>query len=186
MLEVLFSFLSSLRVYFQSSADLRLELIALRHQITVLQRKTPKPRLKPADRRLWAWLSRFWSRWQSALVNEKPDTVIDWHRRGFRWYLDLEDPSRPNGTSLCLAGDSRFDSDHESDERALGSPSNPQRTPQTRCHRVTSHGCEVHGATSKTAITDLENVPDEPRFAIGLSRFLHGAHDLVRDCFCVH
>ncbi len=86
MLEVLFSFLSSLRVYFQSSADLQLELIALRHQITVLQRKTPKPRLKPADRRLWAWLSRFWSRWQSALVIVKPDTVIDWHRRGFRWY----------------------------------------------------------------------------------------------------
>src|SRR6266850_4851648 len=86
MLEVLFSFLSSLRVYFQSSADLQLELIALRHQITVLQRKTPKPRLKPADRRLWAWLSRFWSRWQSALVIVKPNTVIDWHRRGFRWY----------------------------------------------------------------------------------------------------
>jgi len=88
MLEVLFSFLSSLRVYFQSSADLQLELIALRHQITVLQRKTPKPRLKPAGRRLWAWLSRFWSRWQSALVIVKPDTVIDWHRRGFRWYSE--------------------------------------------------------------------------------------------------
>jgi hypothetical protein len=86
MLEVLFSLLSSFRVYFQSSADLQLEFLALRHQITVLQRKTPKPRLKSADRHLWVWLSRFWSRWRSALVIVKPDTVIDWHRRGFRWY----------------------------------------------------------------------------------------------------
>jgi len=35
---------------------------------------------------LWVWLSGFWSRWRSAIVIVKPDTVIDWHRRGFRWY----------------------------------------------------------------------------------------------------
>jgi len=58
----------------------------LRHQVTVLQRKTPKPKLRPADRRLWVWLSRSWSRWRSALVIVKPATVVDWHRRGFRWY----------------------------------------------------------------------------------------------------
>ena len=86
MLDVLFSFLSSFRVYFQRSADTQLEFVALRHQITVLQRQIPKPRLKSAGRRLWVFLSRFWPRWRSALVLVKPDTVIDWHRRGFRWY----------------------------------------------------------------------------------------------------
>jgi hypothetical protein len=86
MLEVLFSFLSSFRVYFRTHADIQLEVLALRHQVTVLQRKTPKPKLGPADRRLWVFLSRSWSRWQSALIIVKPDTVIDWHRRGFRWY----------------------------------------------------------------------------------------------------
>src|SRR5260370_15353143 len=86
MIQVLFSFLSSLRVYFQNCADLQLEVLALRHQIAVLQRNTPKPRLKLADRRLWVFLSRFWSRWRSALVLVKPNTVIDWCRRGFRWY----------------------------------------------------------------------------------------------------
>ncbi|HYR83916.1 MAG TPA: hypothetical protein VE422_07540 [Terriglobia bacterium] len=40
MLEVLCSFVSSFRVYFQSSADLQLEFLALRHQIIILQRKT--------------------------------------------------------------------------------------------------------------------------------------------------
>jgi putative transposase len=86
MLEVIFSFLSSFRVYFQRSADTQLEILALRHQVIVLQRKTPKPKLKSTDRRLWVWLSRSWCRWRSALVIVKPDTVIDWHRRGFRWY----------------------------------------------------------------------------------------------------
>src|SRR2546427_3129013 len=86
MFDVLFSFCLSFRVYFQRSADLQLELLALRHQISVLQRKTPRPRLLSADRRLWVWLSRTWSRWRSALVIIKPDTVIGWHRRGFRWY----------------------------------------------------------------------------------------------------
>src|SRR2546428_12533876 len=86
MLDVLFSFLSSFRMYFQSSAEVQLEILALRHQIAVLQRKTPKPKLTSADRRLWVWPSRSWFRWRSALVVVKPDTVINWHRRGFRWY----------------------------------------------------------------------------------------------------
>jgi len=86
MFEVLFSFLSSFRVYLRTHADIQLEVLALRHQVTVLQRKTPKPKLRPADRRLWVFLSRSWTRWQSALIIVKPDTVIDWHRRGFRWY----------------------------------------------------------------------------------------------------
>ncbi len=64
------------------------EIIALRHQLTVLQR-TEKPKrliLKPIDRCLWAWLSRLWSEWPSALIIVKPETVIRWHRQGFRWY----------------------------------------------------------------------------------------------------
>src|SRR4026208_2477844 len=83
MLEILFSFLSSFRVYFRTRADIQLEVLALRHQVTVLQRTNPKPKLRPADRRLWVWLSRSSSPW---LVIVEPDTVVDWHRRGFPLY----------------------------------------------------------------------------------------------------
>ena len=86
MLEILLSFLKSFRVYFRSRADLQTEILALRHQIVVLQRQNPKPKLKPADRRFWVALSRFWSRWREALWIVKAATVIEWHRRGFRWY----------------------------------------------------------------------------------------------------
>src|SRR5207244_10908106 len=99
MFEVLLSLLWSFRVYFRSQADLQIEILALRHQIVVLQRQTPKAKLKPADRRFWIGMSQFWSRWRSALWILKPATVIDLHRRGFPWYLTWKvkhaKPGRP-------------------------------------------------------------------------------------------
>jgi putative transposase len=67
---------------------LHAEILALRHQLSVLQRRDRgrRLRLNVADRLLWVWLSRLWSGWRSALVIVKPETVIAWHRQGFRLY----------------------------------------------------------------------------------------------------
>jgi transposase InsO family protein len=62
-------------------------LLALRHQLQVLNRSRPRRlRLITADRWLWAWLSRSWPAWRTALVIVKPETVIAWHRQGFRLF----------------------------------------------------------------------------------------------------
>src|SRR2546429_131615 len=63
-------------------------IIALRHQLIVLQRtqKTKRLNLDRADRWLWVWFSQLWSSWRSALVIVKPATVLSWHRKGFRWF----------------------------------------------------------------------------------------------------
>jgi hypothetical protein len=67
--------------------DLQLENLALRHQIGVLQRSVKvRPKLTPADRIFWVSLSRLWLNWRSALVLVKPETVVAWRRRGFRWF----------------------------------------------------------------------------------------------------
>ena len=50
------------------------------------QTKTPKLRLRVHDRIFWILLRRFWSQWKDVLVIVKPDTVVGWHRAGFRWY----------------------------------------------------------------------------------------------------
>ena len=63
---------------------MQLEILALRHQLTVYQRSEAKPPIKPADRLLWVWLSRIWSGWQQALIFVEPATVIAWQRRRFR------------------------------------------------------------------------------------------------------
>lgn len=79
---------------------LQLENIALRHQIVVLQRSTKKRlQLHNSDRLFWVGLSQVWSDWRSALVIVKPETVIAWHRKGFRlfwtWKVQHGKPGRP-------------------------------------------------------------------------------------------
>src|SRR5215470_6829587 len=63
--------------------------VALRQQLIVLKRKHPRPRLSQGDRLFWVALRHFWSRWAEALIVVKPETVVSWHRAGFRLYLAL-------------------------------------------------------------------------------------------------
>jgi putative transposase len=66
------------------STALRLENLALRHQLAVDKQTVPRPRLRRSDRLLWAWLSRLWSRWQETLAFVQPRTVLAWQRKRFR------------------------------------------------------------------------------------------------------
>jgi putative transposase len=68
----------------RSRAALHLEVLALRHQLQVLERSgRPRNRLTAADRLLWVWLSRIWTERRVSLVLVQPDTVVAWYRRGF-------------------------------------------------------------------------------------------------------
>src|SRR5258707_14895317 len=87
--------LAVVRVFFQSRGDPALEVLALRQQLAVLKRKRPRPVLSSGDRLFWMTLRNFWSRWSDVLVIVKPDTVIGWHRAGFRLYWRWR--SRPRG-----------------------------------------------------------------------------------------
>jgi len=61
------------------------EILALRHQPAVVTRsRRHRLRVTSPDRILWAWLSRTWRDWRSALRVVRPETVIGWYRRGFR------------------------------------------------------------------------------------------------------
>jgi hypothetical protein len=65
---------------------LALENLALRQQLAVYKRTTPRPKLRPTDRVFWAGLARVWTGWQQSLVIITPDTVLRWQRRRFREY----------------------------------------------------------------------------------------------------
>ena len=78
---MLLAFLSTL---FRSRRALQLEIVALRHQLTVYQRTTKRPRINPGDRIVWSWLSRRWSGWQGALTFVQTRTVLAWQRKRFR------------------------------------------------------------------------------------------------------
>jgi putative transposase len=72
-----------------------LENLALRHQLAVLQRTAPRPRLRTADRLLWVLLSRLWNGWTDAVSIVQPATVIGWQRTGFKLFWTWK--SRRNG-----------------------------------------------------------------------------------------
>jgi len=82
-------------VFFRTRRDTAVEILALRHQVAVLKRKRPRPPLNSVDRLFWTTLRRIWSRWADVLVIVKPETVVGWHRAGFRLYWRWR--SRPRG-----------------------------------------------------------------------------------------
>jgi hypothetical protein len=67
-----------------SRSNLLIENLALRQQLAILTAKRRRPRMGTADRIFWLALRRFWPRWKEALVVIRPDTVVSWHRAGFR------------------------------------------------------------------------------------------------------
>ena len=88
------------RSLFAARSDLLLENLALRQQLAVLTAKRPRPRMRTADRFFWVVLRRVWPRWKEVVVLVQPDTVVRWHRDGFRRYWRLKsrakDPGRPS------------------------------------------------------------------------------------------
>ena len=80
------SILRSVLALFRSRRDQALLELALRQQLGVYTRRHHRPRLSPLDRAFWVALVRLWPRWKKALVIVKPDTVVRWHREGFRRY----------------------------------------------------------------------------------------------------
>lgn len=93
-------FLSS----FRRRADLLVEVIALRHQLEVLQRESrTQVRLTRFDRTFWVLLCRRRSGCLGAVVVVKPDTVVRWHRKGFRLFWTWRSRPRKRGRPTILA-----------------------------------------------------------------------------------
>jgi putative transposase len=86
MRHLLYALLATARASLKSQRELALENLALRQQLAVVHRKTKRPKLTKADRAFWVALCRLWPDWQNALILVKPQTVIRWHRKGFRLY----------------------------------------------------------------------------------------------------
>jgi len=75
----------SLRDFFKPRPQLEAEILILRHQLNVLQQRTPHRRLhlRWIDRVLFIWLYRRYPRILDAMSIVRPETVVRWHRKGF-------------------------------------------------------------------------------------------------------
>jgi putative transposase len=96
----LIALFAAVRSGLRSRVELQAEILALRHQLAVLQRQAPRrPRLRQLDRLVWVLLSRLWPNWRRAIHIVTPDTVVRWHRRAFAlawsWKSRRRQPGRP-------------------------------------------------------------------------------------------
>jgi len=93
-----FALLYSALALFRIREEQAIVELALRQQLAVYAQNRPRPRLSPFDRAFWVALSRRWPRWKEHLVLVRPETVVRWHRQGFRCYwrsISTPGPGRP-------------------------------------------------------------------------------------------
>jgi putative transposase len=99
-MDLLLAFLYFVRAVGTGRVRAAAENLALRQQLAILQRSVRRPRLRQRDRFFWVCLSRWLSGWQTWLVIVKPETVIGWHRRGFRCWWRWKSRSKPGRPAI--------------------------------------------------------------------------------------
>ena len=95
MMKMLLKLILNIFLRPQKDFDLALENLALRQQLAVWKRHKKRPQIRTKDRLFWIMLCRFWSNWQEPLIIVKPETVIRWHKRGFKLFWKFK--SRQKG-----------------------------------------------------------------------------------------
>jgi hypothetical protein len=161
------SLLATVRDCGRSRAILQLEILALRHQLQVLERSHKRRlRLTRFDRMLWVWFSRLRWQWRSALVIVQPETVISWHRRGFRLYWSWK--------SRHWTGRPPVDREVRTLIRTMstanplwGCPSPSRRVVETRCDGLANDRRDIHRPARTTTLADVADLPGEPRAPAG-------------------
>ena len=88
---------------FRSRAALEAEILVLRQQIIVLRRTAPKRlRFNALDRLILVGLSQMFPNVRQTLAIVKPQTIVRWHRAGFRAYWRWRSRSRPGRPKVAL------------------------------------------------------------------------------------
>ena len=86
--------------FFKNQSALAIENLALRQQLHIYHHSKKRPKIRLCDRLFWVLISRLWSEWKNSLIVVKPETVIGWHRKGFKlfwtWKSRRKRPGRPS------------------------------------------------------------------------------------------
>ena len=80
--------------------NLLIENLALRQQLAIMKQHVKRPKIRIRDRIFWVFLSRIWKDWKSVLIVVKPETVIRWHRKGFKLFWTFKSRKRRAGRPL--------------------------------------------------------------------------------------
>jgi len=107
MLRLLGTFVANL---FKSRHRLELENLFLRHQLNIALRRAPRLRLRGGDRALLVWMIWLWPSLLGLSRVVQPDTILRWHRAGFRTYWRWKSRvADQGGQELAVSSASSFD-----------------------------------------------------------------------------
>ena len=139
--------------------------LCLRQQLVVLQRRKPPPRLEEADRRFWILACRWFSGWRTSLLIVKPETVLRWHRQGWRtyWRRRSRRTGRP-GRRPIGTEDPHPPDDHG--EPTLGSAEDPGGACAAWVQSFSQNGRQVYATNaSSRSVHLLALIPEAERVA---------------------
>jgi hypothetical protein len=162
MLSVLISLLLTLRGIVRSRAALHLEVLALRHQLRVFQ---PSRRHDCASRTRTDGSGpgcRARHGWRAALVIVKPETVIAWHRQGFRLYWTWKSRRRTGRPTVDVDVRTLIRTMVDANP-ALGSATSSRRAGEIGTGGVSGERREIHASPVHSAVANLAHVPRESR-----------------------
>src|SRR5665647_215115 len=147
---------------FKSRARLEAEILILRQQINVLRRQAPKrPNLNSTDRFLFVWLYHWFPSVLGAIAIVRPETIIRWHRAGFRAYWRWR--SRNYAGRPKVSAELRTLIGEMSRANPLwGAPQHSRRTAQARLRDRSVNGCSVYVPQQIATVSGLAHVSEQP------------------------
>src|SRR6202045_4988 len=148
---------------FRSRAALEAEILTLRQQINVLRRTAPKKQtFSSIDRLIFVCLYRLLPGVRDALAIVKPETVVKWHRAGFRLYWRWKSKSAGRQANGSVGDPQAYPRD-EHCQSAVGSAADPWRVAQARRRYRTDQRGQVHGQATRPAVPRLEDILPQSR-----------------------
>ena len=124
--------------------NLLIENLALRQQLAIMKQHVKRPKIRIRDRIFWVFLSRVWKDWKNVLIVVKPETVIRWHRKGFKLFWTFKSRKRSAGRPSIAPEIRKLIQDMASANPLWGAP---------RIHgELTKLGIDVHERTVSNII----------------------------------
>ena len=162
--------IGTLRSTVRTHRELALENLALRQQLAVWKARQPRPQLTAMDRMFWVVLSRLWKSWRNSLQMVRPETVVGWHRQGFRHYWAWKSQRRRGRPAI------RTELRDLIRRISRANPLWGAPRIQAGLDGLAGDGVEVHAPAAAAAVAGVAHVFGESRQGSDRVGFLHGAH----------
>src|SRR5271156_4224245 len=176
----MFAFLTKLllvaRSRLKSRASLEAENLVLRQQVIVLSGKSrSRVWLRNIDRLIFVWLYRFFPAILNAITVVKPETVIRWHRGGFRAYWHRKSRRRGGRPGIDRESPRPHPTDQQG-EPSVGSATDTRRTANARDRAHPINRGEVRGQEAGANLPELEDIPAQLRSWDCVHRSVRGSY----------